>query len=776
MALKPNTFGQRAACALSMSLLLIGAAGLSHGQSLEPTGEGTAALIEQMRAAHTGEFASRTVNFGPDGTTPRYLNRLVLEDSPYLRQHAHNPVDWHPWTPETLQHARDVNKPIFLSIGYATCHWCHVMEHESFDNEEVAEVINEHFIAVKVDREENPDVDLLYMTALQLQGNGAGWPLTAFLMPNTKPFYLDTYLRPNDLQHVMGQVDTYWTNDRFELVLFSESIGNRLKRYMQASRGAAVANQSTIEEAAGVMMQTVDRNNGGFGSRPKFPHEPELIWLLDMLDAGPNEEITNAVRLSLRKMQEGGIHDQIGGGFHRYATDAAWTIPHFEKMLYNQAQLIEAYARGAAAFDDASFERTADRIAAFVFRDMTHADGLHTSGYDADSEGREGPFYLWDEPQLEQILTPEEFAWATAALGVDDRYPNFEGHSLPTYRTNQPFRDDVLDKLEKARRERIWPLLDDKRITAWNAQMIEAFAVAGEVMDRPEWITHALSSGERLWQLHADPDAFTLLRFSTDKGVSATEGVLPDYAYAVKAFVRLFDASGDRKWLERAEGLALTMQAQFWDDDLRLYAEAPADDTDLFMRPVSTNDGAQFSSASTAVLGLIELGRRLEDPTLEMLAANGIPELASRASDSPTAHSSLWRATQRRLRPGLSVGGVAVSAAGTVRAKLDKGALTLAIAPGWHINSVDPALDYLIGTQVRLAGQSGDIVANWPEPKLTELGFSDQPLTTYEGRLTLDLQDLPGNGAQNRLSIRVQACDDERCLPPETLSLPVPRL
>ena len=767
-----HTFIQKAACAF---LIMAGSIGVAQAQTLQATGELTDVLIDEMRAAHTGEFATRTQHFGPDGETPRFLNRLVLEDSPYLRQHSHNPVDWRPWTPETLEFAKEQNKPIFLSIGYATCHWCHVMEHESFDNTEIADVLNERFVPIKVDREQNPDVDLLYMTAMQLFGDGGGgWPLTGFLMPNSKPFFMATYLRPNDLMGVMGQVNNVWDQNRFDLVLYSESLGNSVRRYMRAQREAGAAGKPEIERAATFLQATLDVQDGGFGSAPKFPREPELIWLLDMLDSRPDANIERTLRLTLEKMQAGGIHDQIGGGFHRYSTDSSWSIPHFEKMLYNQAQLIEVYARAATAFDDASFARTAERIADFVLRDMTSEDGLHTSGYDADSEGREGPFYLWDESKLSAILSPEEVEWAKVALGINDRRPNFEGHSLPTYRTDQPDRDDVLVKLEVARRDRIWPLLDDKRITAWNAQMIEAFAVAGEVMDRPDWIAHALSSGERLWEHHVNVEAATLQRFSTDSHVSDTEGVLPDYAYTVKAFVRLFDASGERHWLERAVQLARTMHSLFWDEEMQLYAEAPVTNNHLFTRPLSTNDGAQFSGSSTAVLGLIELGRRLEDPSLELLGAQGIPALANRATSAPTAHSSLWRAAQRRLFPSLAVGGVAVTAAGTVRAKIDDGMLVLDIAPGWHINSVQPGQDYLVGTRVSLSGGSDDAVERWPAAKLTELSFSEQPLETYEGEIRLGLQGL-NEQQRNHLSIRLQACDDERCLPPETLALPMPR-
>lgn len=744
------------------------------GAALQPTSPETGAMVEAMKAAYTGAFADRTVHYGSDGKTPRFLNRLVLEDSPYLKQHAHNPVDWHPWSPETLQLARTLDRPIFLSIGYATCHWCHVMEHESFDNIEIAEMLNERFIPIKVDREQNPDVDLLYMTALQLSADSAGWPLTGFLMPNSKPFFVTSYMRPEVLVDVINQVNTYWDRDRFELVLHSERLGNSVRNYMQAQRDAATVGQADIERSTTILLATLDRQEGGFGRAPKFPHEPELIWLLDGLDAAGNPEVERALRLTLEKMQAGGIHDQIGGGFHRYSTDNYWTIPHFEKMLYNQAQLLEVYARAATAFDEPSFARTARRIAEFVLRDMTSPDGLFTSGYDADSEGREGPFYLWNEAQIEAALEPAEAQWAKMALGIDDRNPNFEGENLPTFASDLSHRDDVLAQLEAVRRARIWPLLDDKRITAWNAQMIEAFAVAGEVMDRPDWIDLALKRGQQLWDLHTDTATFALKRFSTENRVSATEGVLPDYAYVVKAFVRLFDASGDRKWLERATRIATVMHQKFWDEDLGLYAEASIDDQHLFARPVSTNDGAQFSGAATAILAIIELGRRLEDPRLELRGLEGLRVLNDRAASAPTAHGTAWRANLRRLDPAQSVGGVAVTAAGTVRAKIDDGELILQIAEGWHINGAAPSQESLVGTKVTLVGQVADAVAAWPAPKITSLGFSDLPLETYDGALRLALNDMSETDS-NRLSIHVQTCDKQRCLPPEVLRLPIPR-
>lgn len=767
-------FGAMQAVLIAGLGLITVSTGVASAQTLEPTSEETAALLPEMRTAYTGAFARRTQHFGPDGETPRFLNRLVLEDSPYLKQHAHNPVDWRPWNPETLQLARDLDRPIFLSIGYATCHWCHVMEHESFDNIEIADMLNERFVPVKVDREQNPDVDLLYMTALQLSADSAGWPLTGFLMPNGKPFYVTSYMRPDVLSNVVQQVNDYWDRDRFELVLYSERLGNSVRNYMQAQRDAVSVDQSDIDRAESILLATVDGQEGGFGRAPKFPHEPELIWLLDGLDVGPDPDVERALHLTLSKMQAGGIHDQIGGGFHRYSTDNFWTIPHFEKMLYNQAQLLEVYARAAVMLDEPDFARTAKRIADFVLRNMTSSDGLFTSGYDADSEGREGPFYLWDEAGLEAVLSDEEAEWAKMALGISDVKPNFKGESLPTYASDQPHRDDILSKLETARRERVWPLLDDKRITAWNAQMIEAFAVAGEVLDRADWIELAIERGHRLWSLHADRQTGALKRFSTDQKVSGTDGVLPDYAYTVKAFVRLFDASGSREWLDRAARIAALMHEIFWDDELGLYAEASVDDHHLFARPVSTNDGAQFSGAATAILASIELGRRLEDPRLELRAAEGLPALTDRAASAPTAHGSAWRAILRRLDPGQSVGGVAVTAAGTVRAKINEGVLVLYIAPGWHINSARPQQDFLAGTRVSWKGADGEAVTQWPDPVSTRLAFSDQPLETFEGELRLPLTSWSQN-EHNRLSIEVQTCDDQRCFPPETLSLPVPR-
>jgi uncharacterized protein YyaL (SSP411 family) len=601
-------------------------------------------------------------------------NRLVHQTSPYLLQHAHNPVDWYPWGAEAFEKARREDIPILLSVGYSACHWCHVMERECFENPQIAEIMNSLFVNVKVDREERPDVDQVYMTAVQMLTGQGGWPMTVFLTPEGRPFYGGTYFPPHDMlgrpgfPRILKAVHEAWSERREAVLEQSAAVMQYLERDLSASEEGRPLDSELFAGVLRQLQSQYDARYGGFGSAPKFP-QPMLIDLLFRLRDSADGQALEMALQSLRKMSEVGIHDQVGGGFHRYSTDTYWLVPHFEKMLYDNAQLASAYLHGWMLTGDRELLRTCTRTLDYVRREMTSPDGGFYSATDADSEGEEGRYFVWTLTEVQEVLGAEDAALFCRFYDITPR-GNWEGRNIPNASgsvaefaagagVDPDLLADRLDamclKLRERRMTRVPPLLDDKIITAWNALMISAFAEAGAALVRQDYLQAAEDAARFITQnLLLSPSAAAerfgipndggrvLMRTgrfdeATHRGqgmleeqpfrVAPTAGFLEDYAGLGVAMLDLHRAVQRSEWLDTAEELGSLILARFRDEDGRFYDAAQQDPSApdaLPVRPVDDTDNAVPSGTSLMVELFLRLYDLLEDeqwlkPAMEVL-------------------------------------------------------------------------------------------------------------------------------------------------------------
>lgn len=722
----------------------------------------------QLHATLEAAYAARGPDHVPrthlmDAGKARYVNRLIQEASPYLLQHAHNPVDWRPWSEDVLAEAQARDMPIFLSVGYATCHWCHVMEEESFDNEEVAHLLNTHFIAIKIDREQHPELDHLYITATQLQQGHAGWPNSLFLMPDGRPFHTATYMPKDQFMQVVAAIGETWNRaaSRPEIETVASNLSNAVQRFTQMkSNQFAALGEEVFALAASRLLGMHNAMEGGFSHSQQFPQEGYLLFLLDHWRRTGDAASLTVVLETLDAIAAGGIHDHVGGGFHRYATDPNWRTPHFEKMLYNQALLTRAFIEAWEISGAPEYRRAAERTISYVARDMTDPDGAFYAAEDADSrdasgELEEGAFYVWSPDQLAAL----GLGITISLLGLDEA-PTLEGgaviHLQPRQPTDWSALDEVLDKLKAERDTRARPLRDDKVIAGWNGLMIRAFAEAAVAFDNPGYADLAARAGDAVWNRLWLGDRMARLWAG---GKPLEDGALQDHAWMGLGFTALHDATGDKKWIDRAALLAETIQARFADGSGRLkmaMADGP-------LGPIyDSSDGATPSGESSALEFLARLLRRTPSPTMEGNA------LALRnALSGPLAEQPLLRtdalAASRILDTGES-GRRRALAKGTVFAHLGQDALMLKIAPGWHLNAHEPGQDWLIGANIEGA------VASWPAGKPFRAGFSAEEITVYEGTLTVPVRDISGE----TLDLTLQVCSDQICLEPETVTFRLP--
>ena len=556
-------------------------------------------------------------------------NRLAEETSPYLLQHKDNPVDWYPWGEEALQKSREEDKPILLSVGYSACHWCHVMERESFEDEQTARMMNERYVNIKVDREERPDIDSIYMSAVQALTRHGGWPMTVFLTPDGAPFYGGTYFPPvpsrgmPSFQQVLLSLADAYENRRDEVLQSAESV----RDYLQASTSTAIPKSTLgpelLEAAAESLKSQLDRTFGGFGGAPKFPQPMNLEVLLRHYHRTGNENSLAGVELTLRKMANGGIYDHLGGGFARYSVDARWLVPHFEKMLYDNALLVQLYLEAYQATDNPFYKRTAEETLDYVMRDMTSPEGGFYSAEDADSEGVEGKFYVWTPDEIKEALEPEEAEPAMRYWGVTET-GNFEGKNI----LNVPQSpeavaadfgfspDELRERIEKARsklfdvrEERVRPGRDDKVLSAWNGLMLRSFAFAARVLGREDYRAVAEKNAAFLLEkLKSDGR----LRRSYKDGRARFNGYLEDYAMVSDGLVALYEATFEPRWLSEADSLCDAMFELFWDAESGTFYDTPADHEKLVTRPRDIYDNATPSGTSVAVDVLLKLALLLD--------------------------------------------------------------------------------------------------------------------------------------------------------------------
>jgi uncharacterized protein YyaL (SSP411 family) len=576
-------------------------------------------------------------------------NRLAQETSPYLLQHRENPVDWYPWGEEALARARELDRPILLSVGYSACHWCHVMERESFEDAETAAYMNEHFISVKVDREERPDVDALYMEAVQAISGHGGWPMTVFCDPDGVPFYGGTYFPPDEsrgmpsFRMVMEAVVDAFENRREELRERAPETRTRLGAIGAIEPAGEAPGGGLLDAAIATLEQAVDMERGGFGGAPKFPPSSALELLLARGVEAP-------VQRTLDAMMAGGIYDQIGGGFARYAVDASWLIPHFEKMLYDNAQLARVYLHGWQALGHDRYRRICEETLDWVLREMRGPEGGFYSALDADSEGEEGRFYVWTPEELREVLGEEAESIATY-YGVSEA-GNFEGRNVLHLPAGAPAPQphgltEARQALYEARSKREWPGLDDKRLASWNALMLAALAEAGAALGHDDYLEAARTCAEFVLRDMRDEEG-RLLRSYKD-GAARLNAYLEDHAFLLDALLTLYEASFEARWFEAAQELADTMIARFGDPERGGFYSTSTDHEQLIARRKEIGDHPIPSGNSAAALALLRL-EALSGERSYGKAAEGVLRLFAKAAPrQPDAFAHLLRALDFQL-------------------------------------------------------------------------------------------------------------------------------
>ena len=593
-------------------------------------------------------------------------NRLAAETSPYLLQHKDNPVDWYPWGPEALAKAKSEDKPILVSIGYSACHWCHVMEHESFESHHIANLMNESFVNIKVDREERPDLDSLYMSAVQAMTGHGGWPLNCFLTPDGVPFYGGTYFPPEPRMgmpswpQVLDSVATAYRDRRDAVTENAAQLRTYLEESTRTTPRPGDLSPEVFEHAVRGLTRAFDPENGGFGAAPKFPQPANLEFLLRYWHRTGEARVASIVRLTLDKMARGGIYDQVGGGFARYAVDAIWLVPHFEKMLYDNAQLARIYLDAYRAFGDDLYRRVATETLDYVVREMTGPDGGFYATQDADSEGHEGKFYVWTPEEFEAVLGPDDAKLVGRYYGVTHD-GNFEGKTI--LHVLRPLEEVAAEegiqveafrarieaaraKLFAAREQRVRPGRDDKVITSWNGLMLRAFAEGSRVLDRPDF--RAVAERNAAFLLSTLRKDGRLLRTYKD-GQAKLTGYLEDHAFLVDGLIALYQATFERRWIDEAIDLTETMIREFADDDGAGFYDTGAHHETLVARPRDLQDGATPSGNAVAADVLLRLAAMTANEAYARRAVRILAMMAQPMAEQPTGFGRFLAALAAHL-------------------------------------------------------------------------------------------------------------------------------
>lgn len=607
-------------------------------------------------------------------------NRLIDEKSPYLIQHAHNPVDWWPWSAAAFETARRENKPIFLSVGYATCHWCHVMEKESFEDAEAARILNETFVCIKVDREERPDIDAVYMAACQMMTGSGGWPLTVFMTPDRKPFFAGTYIpkqsrfgRPG-LMEICRQVQQLWRDDNQKVLNSADGIAGGLGRAFAFAPGQP-PDESVLEEGYRQIETGFDSRFGGFENAPKFPSPHRLIFLLRHYHRSGQPQALEMVEKTLTAMRLGGIWDHVGFGFHRYSTDSEWLLPHFEKMLYDQAFIALAYLETYQITTDRFYSDTARDVFRYVLRDMQGDEGGFYAAEDADSEGEEGKFYVWTEDEFRSVLGEEAAGDWGPVLNVQ-KEGNFRDEAsgrqtganiLHLQRTPREIAqlweiseeeyqrrwEDIRSRLYQAREKRVHPLKDDKVLTDWNGMMIAALSRGGRVLQEGELTEAARRAADFILDRMQDDSGRLFHRYREDE--VAIAGQADDYAFLIFGLLELYQATYDPRWLEESVSLQTRMITDFWDGKHGGFYSTAEGETELPVRPKELYDGATPSGNSTALYNLLALGRLTGDTQWHEKAEEMRKAFAGTVKRIPTGFTFFLVGIDFALNPGQDV-------------------------------------------------------------------------------------------------------------------------
>lgn len=778
------------------------------------------------------------------------VNRLAKESSPYLLQHAHNPVDWYPWGREVFEKAKQENKPIFLSIGYSSCFWCHVMERKVFENEEIARYMNEHFVNIKVDREERPDVDEIYMLAVQVyfqlagSNQGGGWPLSMFLTPDGNPIAGGTYFPPEDMpgrpgfMTVMQQLSTAWNQQREAVEQTAGVLAREVRRLSQPALDLTQkqVSMADVDAAVRAVLEQYDPVHGGFDFRaespdaPKFPVPSRLMLLQGQLALGERSAESMASQLdhTLEKMAAGGIYDHLGGGFHRYSTDREWQVPHFEKMLYDNAQLAEVYAEAWQRTRKEQFRQTAEGVLKFVLASMTHPDGAFYSALDAETDGVEGQYYVWQPEEVRRALSPNGYRYFASAYGLDQPTPFEHGHVLhlvrPVSETARQFgmpASELQSRLERMRQELFnirqmrQPLrLDDKILTSWNGLMIRAFARSGKILNRPDYVEQASQAALFLLTHLRDRDGRLRRTFRQDR--ATLDAYLDDYAFLVSGLLALHEATGEDKWLNAARLLTDDQINLFFDQKSGGFYFTAHDHESLIARTKAAYDSVIPSGNSVSIANLTRLAQLTREKVYLEHAQKTVHAFAAQLEQNPGNLAYFALATQQflmtigeqseRMQPspifsnGTPAPMVRSDASRTVHlttkdqdehilvagffaqnAATAGGQLALAIevkldAP-WHINANPATPDFAIPTELRTFDNSPLMLKNvhYPPGKEFRLEGIQEALSVYEGTVVIRGHvQIPATAQGQQaieLELRYQACNDQTCLPPKRIRL-----
>ncbi len=589
------------------------------------------------------------------------MNRLQHETSPYLLQHKDNPVDWYPWGEEAINKAKELDKPILLSIGYSACHWCHVMAHESFENKQIAQIMNEYFVNIKIDREERPDVDSLYMNYVQLTTGSGGWPLTVFLTPDLIPFYGGTYFPPTErygrpgFPRILESIASIYSTKKKEIENQSIEIINELENMNRIASAPGSLTLKHFDDAFLNIYNSYDKKSGGFGSAPKFPASMTLLFMIDYYSQTKNGLVLEAVENSLIQMARGGIYDQLAGGFHRYSTDAEWLVPHFEKMLYDNALLARPYLKTYQVTKNDFYLRIAEETLQYMMREMLHKDGGFFSAQDADSEGEEGKYFVWGYDEVKSILNAQEFNLAKEVWGITQE-GNFESMNILTNKRDikelagefKIAEKELLTEIEKIKRKllsvrerRVKPGLDDKILVNWNGLAISSFAIAYGVTGKLEYLNTALNAAEFIWTECLTGD---VLYRTWKNGIAKIQGFLDDYAFLIESFILLYQNTFNEKWLTRAEKLNTLMLEKFYDKSKEEFFSTEKDNNELFIRVKDIYDNAIPAGASVAVYNLLKLSFYMNNEDYKKIAVSYLEKMSSIIIKHPLSFSYLLTA------------------------------------------------------------------------------------------------------------------------------------
>ena len=603
-------------------------------------------------------------NSKTDHPTTRLPNKLAEEKSPYLLQHAYNPVNWYPWGEEAFDKAKKENKPIFLSIGYSTCHWCHVMAHESFEDSEVAALLNESFISIKVDKEERPDIDTVYMNTCQATTGHGGWPLTILMTPNQKPFYAATYIPKHTQYGILGlvelldQIALKWSKNPSSILRTGDQLADIMKREFEISSDSAPVTKDIVDVAVTQLNQSFDHDYGGFGNEPKFPTPHKLMFLLRYAKLESDEKALFMVENTLMHMYRGGIYDHIGYGFARYSTDAKWLVPHFEKMLYDNAMLAITYTEAYQMTKKPVYQTVAEQILEYVSREMTDKEGGFYSAQDADSEGMEGKFYIFTPDEVKSVLGPEDGTFFCEYFDITNE-GNFEGYSIPNLIKSRELKSDnekvvrLCSTMYDYRLNRRSIHKDDKILTSWNALMITAYATAAKVFSKKEYADTARLAEEFLNTRLTDEAGRLYVRYRD--GSAAHYGHLDDYAFYCMALLSLYDVTFDIKYIKRAVRLAGQMLELFWDEKYGGFFLNAKDSEELIYRPKEVYDGALPSGNSVAGYALKRLANLTTKDWLLEYSNKQLCFLAGQVKDYPIGHCFSMAAFLQALHPSKEI-------------------------------------------------------------------------------------------------------------------------